>query len=54
MDVPLKRLSEYKRKVININENNLMEEDYLKGREKVTYPMPKKVEPHEELHEQIN
>jgi hypothetical protein len=45
MDVPVKRLPEYKRKVINISEA-LMEEPEAKVGEKVTYPMPKKVEPH--------
>lgn len=53
MEVPLKRLSEYKRKIININDNRLLE-DEPRQNEKVTYPMPKKVDPHEELHEAAN
>lgn len=48
MDVPIKRLTEYKRKIININDNSLLDTDNptAKG-EKVTYPMPKKIEPPE-------
>lgn len=53
MDVPVKRLSEYKRKIININDNRLLEEEPKKN-EKVTYPVPKKVDPHEELNEAGN
>lgn len=53
MEVPIKRLPEYKRKVINITEN-IMEDPEVKAREKVTYPKPKKIEPHEELHDSQN
>lgn len=53
MEVPVRRLSEYKRKIININEG-LMDEPEAKGGEKVTYPRPKKVEQHEELHDEQN
>lgn len=43
MDVPVKRLTEYKRKIINISDAHLMEENDVKSGEKVTYPRPKKV-----------
>lgn len=52
MDVPARRLSEYKRKIINISEN-MMDEPERKG-SLVTYPKPKKIEPPEEIHEQPN
>lgn len=31
MDVPVKRLSEYKRKIININDNRLVEDEPKKN-----------------------
>ncbi len=52
MDVPARRLSEYKRKIINISET-LADEPEHKG-PLVTYPMPKKIDPPEEIHEQPN
>ena len=44
MDVPIKRLTYYKRKITNINDNSLLETDIPSAKgEKVTYPMPKKI-----------
>ncbi len=53
MNVPIKRLAEYKRKIININENTMIEaENPSDKRDKVTYPMPKKIQPPEEIHDE--
>jgi hypothetical protein len=53
MEVPIKRLPEYKRKIINISEA-LIEEPVAKSGEKVTYPRPKKIELPEEIRDELN
>jgi hypothetical protein len=53
-EVPLKRLAEYKRKVININDSQYMEDEAKTIKEKVNYPRPKKYEPPEETNPELS
>ena len=47
MDVPIKRLSEYKTKRINIIDARLTDEELMQPAKKVNYPKPPKYVPPE-------
>ncbi len=46
MNIPIRRLSEYKRKLINISDTHFLDnEESKKKRERVLYPTPKRYIP---------
>lgn len=48
MNIPIRRLSEYKRKLINISDTHFLDnEESKKKHEKVLYPVPKRYIPTE-------